>query len=469
MADKEQPSLEKIIELCEKALEENPDNATAHHDLGVALFNRQDLAGALTHLERATALAPKSILSHYLLGIAQGEKGMLEEAIASWKKVLDLDRRNTQQLNGMAHYFIGKIYGLKGMWDAAAMEFNRAGKIIPKNFLVKNAMAEIHLAKGDLIAAKKEWLDSAELNPADPRAAMNVCAIGLDTGDYSLAIETGQKLIAAGHDNAAVRFNLGIANLRMGQSDAAIDQLERAVQLEPQDLDSRLNLGEALVKKGRIDLGVKHWEQAAADHPDSPHPLYNIGLTYAQNGLLQRAEEYWELALQRQPDYLPVFVARGSQYAERGQWQESLVAWQQALLIEPDALLVRLNMMIIYLQQQQYEQALQMVNEAVKDNTDVQLVAALSRLGLGQSVPAFEALAGLQREHADVVHRYASLLQQEQIRNRLQAAEPNHQELASALLQVKVDQPVPEAVRPEAVDKDEDKGFWNSLLKALRK
>ena len=470
MDEKREPlSIDRIIELCEKALQDNPNNATAHHDLGVALFNKQNIDGALQHLQRAVDLAPKSVLSHYLLGIAQGEKGMLDEAIVSWKRILELDKRNSHTLNGMVHYFIGKIYGLKGMWDAAAMEFNRAAKIIPDNYLVKNAIAEIHLAKGELPLAKKEWQEASALNPTDPRAAMNVCAIALDTGDYLLAIDTGLRLIEAGHDSAPLRFNLGIANLRLGQHDGAIEHLQQAVKLEPTDLDNRLNLGEALVKKGLIEQGVRQWEQAAADHPDSPHPLYNIGVTYAQKGLFTRAEEYWTKALERKPDYLPIHVARASQFAERGQWQESLAAWEQALRIEPDALLARLNMMAIYFQQHQYAQALALVNDAVKDNTDIQFVEALCRLGLGQSEPAFSALGQLLKEHSDVIKRNVSLLQDESIRQKLQIAE-RHQELGQSLLAlVGEGQATQTAEMPEAEVKEKDKGLWSSLLKALHK
>ena len=123
--DKNVLDLDKIIELCEKAIQENPDNATAQHDLGVALFQKQDVDGALEHLAKAAELAPKSVLTHYVLGVAQAEKMQFDEAIASWKRVLELDKPNKHKLNGMAHYFIGKVYGLKGMWDAARMELLR--------------------------------------------------------------------------------------------------------------------------------------------------------------------------------------------------------------------------------------------------------------------------------------------------------------------------------------------------------
>ena len=214
--DKKTIDIDQVIEICQNVLKDNPKNATAHHDLGVALLEKREVDQAIEHLEKAAELAPKHVLTHYVLGIAQAEKMQLNEAVDSWKRVLELDKRNKNKLNGMTHYFIGKSYGMKGMWDASLMELRRAAKLLPQSSLVKNALGEIHLAKGDLEAAKTEWLAAADLDPQDARAALNVCAVALDTGDYPLAIEYGHKVLSLGQEGANVRFNLGIAYMHSG-------------------------------------------------------------------------------------------------------------------------------------------------------------------------------------------------------------------------------------------------------------
>lgn len=462
--------IEKIIELCEKAIADNPKNATAHHDLGVALFQRQDVDGALKHLTKAAELAPKSVLTHYLLGIARAEKIQLDEAISSWKRVLELDKPNKHKLNGMAHYFIGKVYGLKGMWDAAHMELRRAKKLLPGQPLIMNASAEVHLAKGELEEAKAEWLAVATAVPEDPRAAFNVCAIAIDTGDYQLAIDYGHKVLSMGQDGGGVRFNLGIAYLRLADYDAAIKELEKAVEFEPEELNNRLTLGEAYVEKGLIDAGVKQWEQAAALHPEAAQPYYNIGLAYARNGLLDQASEYWDKALQREPNYLPVFIAQGTSYAQAERWADSLAAWRKALSIEPKAELVRINAMAMHLRLGEYSAALELVSD-LAEQPDVKLISALCYLQLGESARAWSSLADLQQAHPDVFQRHGRLMQEAVDRSLLEAGLPQYGEVAKALLELH-EQEIP-ANGP--VDGDnplhqpENKGWWNSLLKTLRK
>ncbi len=420
--------IDKIIELCRKAIAENPENATAHHDLGVALFQKQDVDGALEHLTKAAELAPKSVLTHYLLGIARAEKVQLDEAIRSWKRVLELDKLNKHKLNGMAHYFIGKVYGLKGMWDAAHMELRRAKKLLPGNPLVLNASAEIHLAKGELEEAKAEWLAVATANPEDPRAAFNVCAIAIDTGDYPMAIDYGKRVINMGQDSGDVRFNLGIAHLRQGDYDAAIEQLRKAVEFDPEDLNNRLTLGEAYVEKGLIEAGVKEWEEAARIHPKAAQPYYNIGLAYARDGLLDQANEYWEKALEREPNYLPIFIAQGTTYAQAERWAESLAAWRKALAIEPKAELVRINAM------------------------------------------AMHFLLGQYNDHPDVLHRHARLVQEGVDRSLVEAAPPTYGKVAQALLALYQQEAAMEAdATKRQLERPENKGWWNALLEALRK
>jgi tetratricopeptide (TPR) repeat protein len=461
--------LDRVIALCRKALKDNPDNATAHHDLGVALMEKRDFTNALTHLERAAELAPKHVLTHYLLGIARAEKMALDEAIESWKRMLELDRRNSKKLNGMAHYFIGKVYGLKGMWDAALMEFNRAKKYMANNPLLLSAEAEIHLAKGELEEAKRQWLATAKLTPDDPRAALNVCAIALDTADYRLALEYGQRVLALGQDNAAVRFNLGLAHLRLGDYDAAIQQLETAVRLDAADVSARLNLGEAYVRKGLIDEGVRQWEEVASDQPNSPEPLYNIGLAYAQSGLSQRALEYWQKGLERDPDYLPIYMARAANYAERDQFSESMADWQKVLELDPESTIARINLMIIHIRQGDYQAALDVPQTEDQEQPDLRFLQALCRLKLGEEEAALKELAQVLEVDPEVSGRYVALVQSCLDPAELADLETEHQAALQALSDLLEADPEAEPPSPAAPPAAEEKGLWASLLKALRR
>ncbi len=67
-----------------------PGNAVAHHNLGVALGDKKDPAGAEAAFRKAIELDPKYAGAHYNLGVALANKGQLDEAIAYFRKALAL-------------------------------------------------------------------------------------------------------------------------------------------------------------------------------------------------------------------------------------------------------------------------------------------------------------------------------------------------------------------------------------------
>jgi tetratricopeptide (TPR) repeat protein len=71
-------------------------------------------------------------------------------------------------------------------------------------------------------------------------------------GDYELAVQQYQKLIALRPDVVEVRANLGAALVHLGRFDEAITQYESALRGNPGQLQIQMNLALAYYKAGRI-------------------------------------------------------------------------------------------------------------------------------------------------------------------------------------------------------------------------
>ena len=78
-----------------KALSLNRDFADAHQELGLLLFERNELVDAIGHLTDATRLAPRSATAHAALGGALAQAGRLNEAVMHLEQTLTLDPSNT--------------------------------------------------------------------------------------------------------------------------------------------------------------------------------------------------------------------------------------------------------------------------------------------------------------------------------------------------------------------------------------
>ena len=62
--------LEEAVTCYLRTVEINPDHAAAHSNLGLALFDLGDLAGAIQHDRRAVELQPEAPAAHSNLGRA---------------------------------------------------------------------------------------------------------------------------------------------------------------------------------------------------------------------------------------------------------------------------------------------------------------------------------------------------------------------------------------------------------------
>lgn len=77
-------------------------------------------------------------------------------------------------------------------------------------------------------------------------------------------IENFEKLLAAGTDNAMLRFGLGNAYLGAGQPAAAAEHLARAVTHDPAYSAAWKLYGKALAELGRVDAARDAYERGIA-------------------------------------------------------------------------------------------------------------------------------------------------------------------------------------------------------------
>src|SRR5262249_32640448 len=89
---KEKGQLDEAIVYFLKAIEIDPKSANAHSNLGALLCDdKRDYDGAIAWFHKAIDIDPRYADAHSNLGTALRFKGQLDEAIASYKKAIDLD------------------------------------------------------------------------------------------------------------------------------------------------------------------------------------------------------------------------------------------------------------------------------------------------------------------------------------------------------------------------------------------
>jgi serine/threonine-protein kinase len=118
--------LEERVGHLRAAVAARPQSDPAHNNLGVALKDKGDLAGAIAAYRQALKLDPKDPLAHTNLGNALAKQGDVKGAIACFKKALALDPKLVQ-----AHGALGRALLDQGVFHEARDATRKALDVLP--------------------------------------------------------------------------------------------------------------------------------------------------------------------------------------------------------------------------------------------------------------------------------------------------------------------------------------------------
>jgi tetratricopeptide (TPR) repeat protein len=107
-------------------------------------------------------------------------------------------------------------------------------------------------------------------------------------------------------ETAQEYFLKGIDLQQRGLFDNAIEEYERALNLEPENNDILVNLGAACLQKGLSDRAIRLLSKALKADPDNSLALYNIGKAFVYQDDFESALLAFERALELLPEDLEV-------------------------------------------------------------------------------------------------------------------------------------------------------------------
>lgn len=131
----------------------------------------------------------------------------------------------------------------------------------------------------------------------------------LDSGDpASAAALAQQSLESAGEDDPVLRLLWGLALLELDRPAEAVEQVARAVELDPEDPESRANLAIALFRAARFDEAEEQARRALDGDPALPDAHAVWALVLERQGRFDEADRHERLAAERDPERFPVPV-----------------------------------------------------------------------------------------------------------------------------------------------------------------
>ena len=251
-------AIDALIDIYESVLERNPTNINI----------RKRLVEHLIAVDKKAEVAP-----HYLQ-LAHGniERGMLDEAVKSLRRLLELDRGNIP-----ARELLGEIYLKKDMQYEALETFQQ--------------IVKLYRSKGDEDAALKFQQKMVQFFPQAPDLLYEVALSLREKQDLEGALTELDRIIAQkSDDDKALLYKAQILT-DLKQFDPAIHTYARILQLDPQRVDIRKHVIDLLLRTNRLDESSRQISVLPGQDEDVLRLRDRLILLNLERGRLAQAEK----------------------------------------------------------------------------------------------------------------------------------------------------------------------------------
>jgi len=131
-----------------------------------------------------------------------------------------------------------------------------------------NNLAICYSKTDQIELAEREFLSAVELSPEKKGIAyFNLGMLYARKKDYQTAIKWFRLAIGKEPFNAKNYYNLAVAYLQLGQTEKAIPELEKAVELWPEFKEARFKLAEIFANQGNCPEALKLIKSAPEPDP----------------------------------------------------------------------------------------------------------------------------------------------------------------------------------------------------------
>lgn len=199
------------------------------------------------------------------------------------------------------------------------------------------ASALAHHRSGRLAEAEAIYRLILSQQPDQPDALQFLGVIALQTGQSEAALQLLQRAVVVAPGAAAVHAKLGDVYRKLGQLEEAIAALRRAIELQPGWGDVYNSLGLALREAGAIEEAIAAYRRALAIEPDNAGTLNNLAVALSVHGNLEEAIATCRAALRIQPRNGTLSSNLANVLIVAGRLDEAIATCREALQWEPDS------------------------------------------------------------------------------------------------------------------------------------
>jgi tetratricopeptide (TPR) repeat protein len=232
--------------------------------------------------------------ARYLIAVLFLQQKQYDRAL---KEVQQIDRKASEYSDGL-FLRVRILRELNRLDEAIQILEKNINAVDIRNAEMFLLLAALHQMQGQDELSKKVLLQGLEAYPDEENLLYEYALLLENSGDHTSALQIMQKIIDLKPDNAAALNFVGYSWAdRKVYLDKALDYIQRAIALKPENGYIRDSLGWVYYRLGKIDQAIKELEMAVKLSPDDPAILEHLGDVYLESGQMQQALKTYKKAV----------------------------------------------------------------------------------------------------------------------------------------------------------------------------
>jgi tetratricopeptide (TPR) repeat protein len=319
-------------------------------------------------------------------------QGKYREAAIQYMNALKVDKNFAD-----AHYALAQAYEHLGQLSGAYRELLRTVDLQPTNYKARIDLGNLFVAGGKPDDAQTQANAVLAAEPDNPDAHALLSAIDVRKGQKDQALIEMQRAIELDPNRAAFHEDLAILQSADTTKAASVeDELEKAVVLDPKSVNAKLILAAFYARNNRLaDAEKMSWAAVATD-PKSLAARANVAEVILKEGDQGRAEQVLRQASKDFADDPQGVRILADYYVNSGQLDKAKAEYSSLAAKYPKNVSVLEGYVRVLLEVKDYATAQTVVTGLLKTHPKDPQVAGLNGIVLLNSGKASDAVIALQ-------------------------------------------------------------------------
>ncbi|KAF0182307.1 MAG: hypothetical protein FD164_1146 [Nitrospirae bacterium] len=379
----------------QKVLLQNPALKDAHIELArvLLLLGKPDEA-----IREATPYMNESADALETAGLAYAAKNNYDEAITLLKKAAA-----TSDPRSDAGLSLAQVYANAGRMTDAKTQIATVLEKSPGKTKALYLLGQLQLAENKPDEAQKTYDQILAKNPTDSEAAYRKAMIYLSRGQEDQALALGRQLLEKAPKSALGNlieglalfhqkkygesiaplqrgvgampsplgyFYLGQAHFYKNEPEQAMNQFQKALDLNPNFVQARIFSALVLLQQRRTDDAITEAKKAI-EKDEKNAVAYNVlASALMAKGQVDEASRAFSRAIEIAPNYADAHMKKGMLSLSLGKVQEAENELKTVVNLSPELLNSRMMLFTHYMRQKQHDKALQLMKDGLKGTSD---------------------------------------------------------------------------------------------------